>query len=246
MSRWIILIAFAGVCVAQAPPAFEVVSIKPLAPDAPFPTARPVRTAGRIQYPRISLSLLILQAYDVRPYQIDGPSWMMTQMYEFSAKIPEGVATDQIPLMLQGMLRDRFGLRTRWESKEQAVFALVVGKNRPKLKESSPETRETSQFLMLGHLETKHANISKFAMMLAGILGRPVLDNTGIEGYFDIVLDVDPADLVGPLFEPAKGLTSKNPSIFAALQEMGFKLESRKAPINHIVIDHVERIPSEN
>jgi len=133
----ILLVAFTGLCVAQAPPAFEVVSIKPLAPGAPFPTTRPVRTAGRIQYPRISLSLLILQAYDVRPYQVDGPSWMMTQMYEFSAKIPEGVATSQIPLMLQCMLRDRFGLRTRWESKEQLRWWLertVPNLRNPRLK----------------------------------------------------------------------------------------------------------------
>jgi uncharacterized protein (TIGR03435 family) len=171
---------------------------------------------------------------------------MMTQGYEFSAKIPDGAAADQVPLMLQAMLRERFGLKTHWESKEQAVFALVVGKNRPKLKESLPETRETSMFSGLGHLESKHANMARFAVMLSGILGRPVLDNTGIEGYFDIVLDVDPADLVGPLFEYARGLTSKNPSIFAALQEMGFKLESRKAEINHLVIDHVEKVPTAN
>jgi Protein of unknown function (DUF3738). len=87
----------------------------------------------------------------------------------------------------------------------EGAIALVVGKNRPKLKESSPETRETSMFSGLGHLESKHANMARFAMMLSGILGRPVLDNTGIEGYFDIVLDVDPADLVGPLFEYARG-----------------------------------------
>src|SRR6185436_12668743 len=106
MSRWIILIASALVCVAQTPPAFEVVSIKPLAPDAPFQTVRPVRSPGRLYLPRTILWGLIMQAYGVKRYQIDGPAWMDSQWYELSAKIPEGVAADQVPLMLQAVLRD--------------------------------------------------------------------------------------------------------------------------------------------
>jgi uncharacterized protein (TIGR03435 family) len=167
-------------------------------------------------------------------------------MYEFSAKIPEGVATDQIPLMLQGMLRDRFGLKMHWESKEQAVYALVATKAVPKLKPSAPDAPGGARFSSLGHFELNRTTMPAFAQSLSGMLGRPVLDTTGIERFYDFVFDVNPADLAGRLYESPASVESKNPSIFAVLQEMGFKLESRKAAINHLVIDHVEKVPTEN
>jgi uncharacterized protein (TIGR03435 family) len=176
---------------------------------------------------------------------------MDSQWYEFSAKIPEGTPADQIPLMLQGVLRDRFGLKMHWESKEQAVYALVVAKGGPKLKRSvEGEGRGSFSFTTTGHMDFKRTTMAGFAQALSGHIGRPVLDQTGLQGNFDIVLDVNPGDLEGlqKIFASAAPVTENNSmnSVFAAVQELGLKLESRKAPIDHIVIDHVERVPTEN
>jgi uncharacterized protein (TIGR03435 family) len=116
-------------------PRFEVASIKPL---QGYVAGQRLRSdPGRISYPSVSLKLLLMRAYGVEYYQVNGdPAWMETQFYDVIAKLPDGATEKQIPAMLQAMLAERFGLKVHWESPLEPTYTLVVGKNGPKLKTS--------------------------------------------------------------------------------------------------------------
>jgi uncharacterized protein (TIGR03435 family) len=140
------------------PPAFEVASIRPaLSPQrrpsegffCPFGCFGPIMGTMTIEGSRVDidfmgLNQLILTAYGIKPYQLTGPAWMPSQKFVIQAKIPEGVSRNQVPEMLQALLAERFKLTLHRDSKEQPVYALLVGKNGPKLQESmlesAPET----------------------------------------------------------------------------------------------------------
>lgn len=243
---------------AQAPPkapAFEVASVKRnVATRVPGSTGLSrSEDPGRIAYTGISLWMVLMRAYDVKGYQIVGPSWMDTERYDIVAKPPAGAGKEQIPAMLQHLLVERFRMTVRRETREQPVYALTVGKNGPNLKKTAKPDNSIS-FSTSGHLEAK--SIASLVNMLSGFLDRPVLDMTGLEGNFEIALDVSPQDLVGmtrtaPAAVAQSGggpapETDPKPSIFTAIQKLGLKLEARKEPMAMIVVDKAEKVPTEN
>jgi uncharacterized protein (TIGR03435 family) len=129
----------------EAPLAFEVASIKPSAPldmaavrSGSAHVGTKIGAAG-VDIGTASLLRLICTAYGVKPYQVSGPDWLKTTMYDIQAKIPDGMRADKIPEMLQTLLIERFGLKIRHESKDQPVYALVVANGGSKLKASVPD-----------------------------------------------------------------------------------------------------------
>ena len=144
--------------------------------------------------------------------------------------------------MLQGLLADRFQLKVHRETKETPVYALVVGKNGAKLKESAPD--ETGGTSVRGngiemHMEASKGTMDKLAYQLSLTAGRPVLDRTGLSGHYTYTLDWLPANGTAPP-------DSDIPSIFTAVQEkLGLRLEATKAPIEMLIVDRAAR-PSEN
>jgi len=134
--------------VAFAQPAprleFEVASIKPAAPitnkEGKFRIGMRV-DASRMEYTFASLRDCIRTAYRVKDYQVQGPDWLADARFDMVAKLPEGASIDQVPEMLQALLADRFKLSLHHESKEHSVYALVVGKNGPKLTTPDPDAR---------------------------------------------------------------------------------------------------------
>ena len=200
-----------------------------------------------------------MRAYDVKRYQIVGPSWMDTERYDIVAIPPEGAAQEQIPAMLQNLLVERFQMTVRRETREQPVYALTVGKNGPNLKKTDEPDGGIS-FSTSGHLEAR--SVASLVNMLSSFMDRPVLDMTGLEGTFEIALDVSPEDLVGMRRtmatagaqtggDVASGSgpapeTDPKPSIFTAVQKLGLKLESRKEPMEMVIIERAEKIPTEN
>ncbi|HXJ42335.1 MAG TPA: TIGR03435 family protein, partial [Bryobacteraceae bacterium] len=94
---------------------------------------------ARVDIGFFGLRELIMTAYGVKQNQIMGPDWMSSQRFDISAKIPDGVSKDKVPEMLQTLLAERFGLKFHRESKEQAMFALVVAKGGSKMKEAEAE-----------------------------------------------------------------------------------------------------------
>src|SRR5437762_3464277 len=130
-------------------PAFEVASVKPSEPLTPAAIASGKLHIGmkvdakRVDIGNMSLMQLICKAYDVKPFQVSGPSWLQSpglsgQRFDIVANLPEGITKEQVPQMLQGLLAERFKLAIHRESKEQAVYALVAGKGALKIKPSEP------------------------------------------------------------------------------------------------------------
>lgn len=148
---------------------------------------------------------------------------------------PESPASeDQLKLMLQTLLADRFRLVLHRETKQLPVYELIVAKGGPKLKESA---EDASTFL---HTDAKSITAAKVAMpmfvkLLSQQMGRSVLDKTGLSENYDFKLEWTPDEANGD-----------GPSIFTAIQEqLGLKLEPSKGPVEVLVIDHAEK-PSEN
>lgn len=274
-------------CVAWSqanPPAFEVASIKQAAPQTMGRMmVRMGGDPGRVDYANVSLKDVMARAYEVKRYQINGPSWMDSERYDITAKVPDGVPKEQIPAMLRVLLAERFKMAAHKETKEQPVYALIVGKNGPKLtkSEDSPEgapprtmvapdggkiqAPKGAMMMEMGgpggnaRMKAVGVDLGRFSDMLSGMLDRPVLDMTGVTGNYDISLDVSMEELAGmkrmavggpgPGAGPDHGPAPEgapSASIFQAIQQLGLKLDPRKAPVEFVIIDRADKVPTEN
>ncbi|MBS1855384.1 MAG: TIGR03435 family protein [Acidobacteria bacterium] len=276
---------FALVALAQdAPPAFEVASIKQAAPQ---PQGRMMvrmgGDAGRVDYASVSLKDVLARAYNVKRFQITGPSWLDSERYDITAKVPDGVNPDKIPVMLQALLAERFKMQVHRETKEQSVYALIVGKSGPKLTKSEIETNPNAKppigpdgrpmprggrgmmMMQIGgpsgtaQMKATAITMGTFSDMLSNMLDRPVVDQTGILGNYDLTLDVSMEDMAGmrkiavpppgaggPGMEHAPAEGGSAASIFTSIQSLGLKLDPRKAPVEYLVVDRAEKVPTEN
>jgi len=257
----ILLTSFA----AFAQPAFEVASVKP-APPATDNRMRVGMTgdAGRVNFSNVTLIDVVARAYNVKAHQISGPDWLKSERYDIVATLPSGASRDQMPLMLQSLLADRFKLTLHRESKVMPVYALVVGKNGPKLHEADSQGGLRMSMGPKGLQLTGKVSIPALTEALSRFTDRPVVDMTELKGNFDIDLGWKPdGQPGGPGFfgppggggRPPEGGgegkappdSADAPSIYTAVQEkLGLKLEGRKSPVEILIIDHAERVPTEN
>lgn len=202
---------------------FEVASIKPSEGDGHMVRIQ-TSPGGRYTASGVTLKMLIQQAYDVKDFQITGgPAWMSTMAFDIVAKAenPE-VSRDQIRLMMQSLLADRFQLKFHRETRELPVYALVVGKNGHKLQLSetqpdpeaastsapktgaamaagdggAPKPRGTMMMMGRGQINAQMASMSAFVNALAQQLGRPVIDKTDLKGSYDIKLEFTPDETI--------------------------------------------------
>jgi uncharacterized protein (TIGR03435 family) len=228
----------------HAAPEFEVATVKPAPPQAEGYTSTQMSSdtaTGSLNYSNVNLKEVMGIAYKVQQYQINGPSWMETERFDIAAKFPAKTAPDQVPLMLQTLLADRFKLTLHRESKELPVYALTVAKNGPKVKTAETETGITSDSNRTRWHVVAKVSMRRFAEFLTGQAGRPVVDKTSLTGTYELTLDWA-GDGAATSDDGAAG-----PSIFTALQEqLGLKLESAKGPVEILVIDHVDKAPTEN
>jgi uncharacterized protein (TIGR03435 family) len=139
--------------------------------------------------------------------------------------------------MLQALLEDRYKLVVHREMRELPVFALVVGRKGPKFREVKDDGSGAEIGGGEGHqIKARHISMKLLAGALQGYIGDPVLDETGLTGVYNLNLD----------FTIDEGISAEGPRIFEAVQEqLGLKLEARKAAVEVIVIDHFEK-PSAN
>jgi uncharacterized protein (TIGR03435 family) len=126
---------------------FEVATVKSFVMPPPGEQMRLGNPTGpnRAFYVGRTLKMLISEAWGVKTYQVTGPGWLDSERYEITGVLPEGKTREQAKFMLQNLLAERFGLRMHRETKETAVYALQVGKNGPKLKESRQVPSRTDQ-----------------------------------------------------------------------------------------------------
>ena len=251
-------------------PAFEVASVKPSDPD-PANSFFIGMSADRamVTYSDITLKDCIRAAYRVRDFQVVGPDWISRARYHISAKLPAGASPDRIPEMLQTLLAERFRLTLERDTKEQPVFALLVGKDGPKLKPSEAKTvsgaptalgpdgkpRAPMMFRLRSSAVTvtaPSATLAAYAELLSRFTARPVMDMTGIEGQYAFNLMFQPERTPAMPFAPAPGpgdapdSSEPAPPLADAVKQYGLRIESRKAPLVMLTVTHAERNPTEN
>jgi uncharacterized protein (TIGR03435 family) len=161
--------------------------------------------------------------------------------FNIDAKLPVGASQDQIPVMMQTMLADRFKLKCHRETRAFREYALVVAKGGPKFAKPSESDHHGVVTSQSDNQITAWARpISDLANMLIGVVGAPVIDQTGLKGNYDFDLK----------FAPPPGVSREGddalPDVFAVLQEqLGLKLEAITGPAEVLVIDQAEK-PTEN
>jgi uncharacterized protein (TIGR03435 family) len=183
-----------------------------------------------------------------------GPDWTNSDRYDISALTPgEARPTiDQQMAMLRNLLADRFKLKVHTEPKEQPVYVLTANRTALNLKEST--TAPDEQPILVNRifpnrvvLPARNATMAQFAAMMGrAVLDRLVVDKTGLSGRYDFDLEWTPDDSqFGGALPPIALENVQKPDLFAAVQQLGLKLESTRAPVDAMVIDSVER-PTEN
>jgi uncharacterized protein (TIGR03435 family) len=242
---------------ADADPSFEVATIKPN--NSGVPIMQDLRIEGRRFVTRnSSLGDLIAFAYKVQVKQIVGaPDWLNQDRYDLTG-VPGGEDTPsmtQVGIMVQRLLKDRFGLTFHHETREMPAYVLTVAKNGPKLTPPAlPGPLPTIGFRPAPNgltLLDLNGTLSAFASVLQiMVLDRPVVDQTGISGRFDVQVTFTPdeSEFNGhpQMMMAPTDAASAAPSLFDAVQQqLGLRLSAEKAQVDVISIDHVER-PSPN
>lgn len=226
-------------------PGFEVASVRMVAPFTEDEIQRGLGNSALSSFPasrftahRLTLRLIIGLAYGVQQRDIQGcPNWIDSQHYDIEAKV-EGdreLTYQQMQPLLQHLLEERFHLEVRRSTKEVEGYALVVAKGGPKLQPS--EKKDSYRYILLNRIDARDTNMGGLASLLSSPAGRPVVDKTGLGGDWDFTLD----------YATANNANSNLPDLFTAVQEqLGLKLESQRVPVEFLVIDHIDRTPTDN
>jgi uncharacterized protein (TIGR03435 family) len=249
----VLVLAALGAIAQTSRPAFEVASVKRnLSLEGGTMGIDP---GGRFHSTNAPVYWLFAMAFGelqrplIAPQIVGAPDWLQTEHYDIIAKTTADVAAlppveqfRTIPLLLRSLLEDRFKLKVHRETRTLPIYALTFArKDRalgPKIKQSALDCLKQSQDMARcgfngapGHLVAGWIEISQLVNLIANTTDHIVVDRTGLEGRFDVELD----------WSPDQTATDK-PSLFAAVQEqLGLKLESDRAPVTVVVIDHVER-----
>jgi uncharacterized protein (TIGR03435 family) len=242
---------------ADAEPGVEVATIKPNNTDGSTMQVLTFRGRNLITV-NSSLADLMMFAYSVQMKQIIGaPEWIEKDRYDINATPDvEGTPTaDQVRIMIRKLLADRFQLKFHHDKRELSAFVLTVGKDGPKLKPSQPngnlhgigvQPAKTGAMMF-----ANNSPIPAFTSFLQSlVLDRPVVDQTGLTGRYDLTVTFTPDD---SLFnghslgfpKPADDVEPA-PGLFDAIQQqLGLKLTAEKTQVDVLAIDHVEK-PSAN
>jgi len=250
--RALLALAFAAFQSAS----FDVASIKPADPPSPGTSRRNTASLGRIDYQSTTLRRCIAYAYGVKEYQIDGPAWLAGDRWQIQAKAPEGAADDQMPAMMQTLLAERFHLQLHREKKDFDGLAIIAGKNGPKLDRAGKpgDYRTTMRFGGGGKIEANGMTMDSLARFLTDTLARPVANETALAGAYAFTLEYAAYEArggmqlltTGPLPPNVTAATDPGLSVMSSIQRLGLKLESRKVPLDVIVIDRIDKTPTSN
>jgi uncharacterized protein (TIGR03435 family) len=224
---------------------------------------------------------LIRQAYRIEAYQLTGPEWMNTR-FDIVANMPEDATAEQLPEMLQSLLAERFHLTFHRESHDETVYALIVGKDGAKLKRAAADVGPSDRPFPNGadgHVlmraigtdyggfwtiskwkgrtvfEAAKISMPEFARFLTPFAAAPVIDFTGLMGYYEVGMSCPPNPPNVTVIGMRGGLQTvdtQHPadpsgvSIFSGVQELGLRLDRRKAPVERLIVDHLDKTPTMN
>jgi uncharacterized protein (TIGR03435 family) len=240
-------IAVAACCFGQE---FEVVSIKPNNSMSGGSHSR--SDQGMLTGVNLSLRSLILRAYGIKDYQLEGPDWLASEHFDMAARFPESISSQALGRekyaaalgsMMQKMLAERFALAVHRDQKTVGVYGLLVGKSGIRFKQV-PDGGPSNSDSRNSHYTGTGVSLDNFAAFLSAHMDMPVLNFTGLKGVYNLTLDWVPES------RQAKDDASSfpaGPSLFDAVQDqLGLRLERRKAPVEIIVVDHAEKTPVAN
>ena len=244
-----LLLVCASLTAQTSDPVFDAASIRP---SPPFETSRRefnlgpgggpgTADPGRYSCYFCNVSQLIALAYGVTEYRIFSASRLPEGRFDIVAVVPAGATREQLRMMLQHLLAERFKLAVHHESREMQTFRLVVARGGPKLTahvedapaavDRRPDTGDRPRGVTY---RVKGKTMTDFARAVSGQLRRPVTDATGLTGKYDFDLWWTVDD------------NPDAPTLSSVIQSLGLKLESRKEPVEVVVIEHVEKSPTEN
>jgi uncharacterized protein (TIGR03435 family) len=287
-----IFLLAASAALAQSQPAFEVASVKPAEPLVPGRRPAPLAGGPGTKTPNrlagtASMKAILMWAYGIKTFQLTGPSWMDTERYEIVAKVPQGATKEQVALMLQSLLAERFHLSVHRETKELPTYVLLPGKNGPKLEKSDPAAAEDddafpdpgmprprvtmgkdgfpeippgakvpgSFTLTLSGGEftrtkvfARHRTMDQLAETIGIYVNRLTRNLTELPGRYDFTLAFESApDVDIAAARPAEARDDSGPTIFAAVQQqLGLRLEPRKGPVEMLIVDRLDKVPTGN
>lgn len=228
---------------------------------------------GRLVANSLSMKQLIAAAWKVdEKWVTGGPPWLDTERYDIVAKAPHAATENEVRKMVRGLLAERFHLSVHTEKKIMQVYALEVDKKGSKLQESAKDDSEsdckfkstppTTDGPVVRSFACKTVSMDELAETLPGMapayVDQPVVNLTGLEGRYDFTLAWTPRRGPGAAraktgdgpavagAAPGDSLPIEGITVFEAVRKLGLKLEGRKLPVDVIVIDKVERVPTEN
>jgi uncharacterized protein (TIGR03435 family) len=242
---WLACFALAGRGAAEQAQKFEVASVRIMQDREKLPVAQQMfymSPTGAAQFTvrNATLDFLIAWAFELggSVHRIARrPAWMDSTYYEVTAK-PEGdvgLSYDELRPLVQELLQERFRLTHHVETTKEKGYALVIANGGPKLTATKGEAQHA--YMMTGRLDAANVSLSIVASLLTHALGQTVVDETGVKGNYDMRLKYAEMDATD----------SELPSIFTAVEEqLGLELVSQTVPVEMFVIDHVDRVPTEN
>jgi uncharacterized protein (TIGR03435 family) len=248
-------LTFAATASAQAPrPAFEVASVKRQeSPQFGPPASRPPNVYYRSGD---TVEELVRFGWGVQRFQVlGGPPWAGEDRFEINARAAEPVPRELMWPMVQALLEDRFGLVVRHDRQEMDVAAIVLsesdGRTGPQLlpctDPGNPPPVRPIRVPPGGWADRKACvPLARLAELATGFLGHPVVDGTGLDGYWDYEIAFAYGD--PPTSERVRELAEREnlPQLPIALEEqLGLRLEPGRRPVDVLVIESVEQ-PSEN
>jgi uncharacterized protein (TIGR03435 family) len=200
---------------------------------------------GQLTWTNLTLKAILTLAYDQDLK--GGPSWLESDRFDVVAKSPGDTPVERVRVMLQTLLAERFKLAIHREEKMTPVYALVVATGGPKLPEAAASglaaCGQGEGIEGLFHRMCSNMTMAALAEALPGLargyIDRAVVDQTGLQGSYDFKLDWTPRPV--DKSEVAAGAT-----MFDAIEKLGLKLEGKEQPMPILMIDHVERVPTEN
>jgi uncharacterized protein (TIGR03435 family) len=242
----LLLLCFASGAFAQSAPAWDAASVKPsktiVGHDGDI-TLSP----GRLLARNATLKRLLFEAWQLPYSQITGAAWLDSDEFDIDATPAAPATPAQLRLLLRDLLTERFHLALRHETQPRRVYALVVAKGGPHLRTTPASAPPNS------HAWRFHGDLATFASYLSLQLTIPllddpttpshatgahvpVLDQTGIAGVFDIALQILPDSGSDPFTVWQRALE----------EQLGLHLESRRAPVEILVVEHADKLPSAN
>ena len=236
---------------AEAPLAFDVASVKANGVGTGEGPGRGreivTPSPAGITMMNVHLKSAIQWAYHVQAIQVSGPGWLDDNRYDIVAKTAGETPTERQRAMMQTLLAQRFKLAVHRETKEMPAYIMTVAKSGHKLKPSDSE----------GEMELKpnsgnrmsaafsHVTLEQLLERMTPILQGVVIDQTGLKGSYDFTMDMTPY-IGGGDFKPTGIEDVVTLIIQAAKEQLGIIIEQKKAPVEVLIVGHVEKIPVEN